>query len=86
MHKGDDRYPEIGPKYRVDADEVLPFIRKHFPTAHAEGSTGPERTWWVPDLSRDVTGVRMVAHSFPATTRWPQGDYFVRIEGGGSWA
>ena len=53
-----DRYPELGPKYRVATIEAcLEMVRKRFPAAYMEGSTGAERTFFVER--------RLVAHAWP---------------------
>lgn len=60
-----DRYPELGPKCTAVAfDDALEQVRKKWPRAHAEGSTGYERTWW--------SGEQLVAHHWPKRARDPE--------------
>ena len=58
-----DRYPEIGPKEWVpDLWAAQGRVRAVYPKAACEGSTGPERTFWIngPDGQRDC-----IAHTWP---------------------
>ncbi len=56
-----DRYRDIlGGRVRVIGfDEVVRLVREDWPDAYAEGSMGPERTWWVRGEDE------IVAHSVP---------------------
>jgi hypothetical protein len=43
-----DLHPDLGPRQRiVSAELALRLVREVWPGAYAEGSTGPERSWWV---------------------------------------
>lgn len=58
-----DLHPELGAKQRFeDFEAVVDAVRAVWATAYAEGSTGPERSWWV----RDGSGAAvLVGHSWP---------------------
>lgn len=56
-----DRYPGLGTRETFSTfEEVIARVRKSFPRAVAEGSTGSERSWVIslPD------GDQLVAHSW----------------------
>lgn len=78
-----DRYHSLGAKRRVtDFDDALIKVREHFPKAYAEGSTGPERTFWVrqdPDNPFDAPS-DLVAHFWKTPVK-VHNVYFVRIKG-----
>ncbi len=87
-----DRYGDaLGPRERVRATTcvtVLDRVRLLHPTAHAEGSTGFERSYWVakglklePNTTYvgDVFGrYELVAHSWPV--RGHAQDFWLRIK------
>ncbi|AOG02996.1 hypothetical protein BSY19_5134 (plasmid) [Bosea sp. RAC05] len=53
-----DRYPQLGPRSAAATDdEAMRLVRAIHPTAHKEGSTGFERSWWM--------GRILVAHQWP---------------------
>ena len=67
-----DRYSKLGPKKPLDQPEdALQRVREFWPTAYQEGSTGPERTWWV----RSDAGNMVVAHHWQTD----RGNWFIRI-------
>lgn len=52
-----DRYPHLGSLHTfADEEDMILMVHRYFPDAHAEGSTGSERTWW--------SGINLVAHSW----------------------
>ncbi len=52
------RYPELGPKRRVTSlEEAMQSVKNRYPQAYSEGSTGPERSFWVDG--------RFVAYAWP---------------------
>lgn len=61
-----DRYSFLGPRTLVaDFEAALATVRRTWPTAYAEGSTGAERTFYVG--TSDNAG--MVAHCWPRRFR-----------------
>jgi hypothetical protein len=57
-----DLFPELGPKRRYGCfEDCLAVVRAYHPTVHAEGSCGPERTFWV--------GRRVVGHCWVVKNR-----------------
>lgn len=61
-----DRYSFLAPRILVaDFEAALLTVRKIWPTAYAEGSTGAERTFYV-GLS---DGAGLVAHCWPRRFR-----------------
>ena len=53
-----DRYPSLGRKITAATEqEAMDLVRAVWPSAHKEGSTGFERSWWV---EREL-----VAHQWP---------------------
>lgn len=69
-----DRYKFLGEKTRVkDFDEALSRVREVWERAGAEGSTGPERTFFV-SVEKDLG---LVAHCWPV--RGKRDEMFLRI-------
>jgi hypothetical protein len=61
-----DRYPFLGRKIPVaDLDAALAHVRLTWPKAGMEGSTGPERTFFVSVEG----GLGLVAHCWPRKSR-----------------
>jgi hypothetical protein len=70
-----DRYPHLGPKRVISTwESVIDFVRVTYPNAYAEGSTGAERSWWIPGKPAIHIG-----HSWPINERNSRSAYFVRL-------
>lgn len=64
--------PKLGPAKRVASFEAaLDAIREFYPNAYVEGSTGPERSFWV---ENEAVGI-----AWPIRVRNPELGYFVRL-------
>jgi hypothetical protein len=64
-----DRYKKLGKKMEIDAPEQARLlVQEYWPNAFQEGSTGPERTWWV----RAGGETMLVAHHWqePRSGKW----------------
>ncbi len=67
-----DIHKELGQKQTVDSEEaVLSLVRDHYPNAFQEGSTGPQRTWWI----RQDKEIILIGHSWLNRA----GKYSVRV-------
>lgn len=63
MTRVSGRYPFLGPAVLVEGgfEGALAHVRELWPTASAEGSTGPERTFFV----KTEEGSGLVGHYWP---------------------
>jgi hypothetical protein len=75
-----DIHQNLGPKTFVpdDWEALILRVRAIWPDAWAEGSTGPERSWWTRDESApDYDGIwALIGHSWPKKT----GGYWLRLK------
>ncbi len=72
-----DLYKKLGPR-RVypNFEAVLREVRLVYPLAYAEGSTGPQRSWWV----ATATGTVLIGHSWPLYASRPDGEQYLRLK------
>lgn len=67
-----DTHQELGPKEFVRFDEMLTLVRRRWPTASVEDSTGFERSFWV--------NGGLVAHAWPIYADWRDEAMWIRIK------
>lgn len=69
-----DIHPDLGPRTRVaTVEKALAAVRKVWPQAYLEGSTGFQRSFWV-DLAGEA---ELVGHCWEI--RGISGDFWLRV-------
>jgi hypothetical protein len=72
-----DIHKELGRRQIFrDFEAVLRKVRSVYPEAYAEGSTGPERSWWI----RTDDGMILIGHSWPIRSSKPQNEQYLRLK------
>ncbi len=72
-----DIHKHLGPR-RIYPDfaAVLHKVRAVYSKAYAEGSTGPQRSWWI----RTESGTVLIGHSWPVYVNRPGGEQYLRLK------
>jgi hypothetical protein len=73
-----DIHPDLGPRSRVSSiEEALTHVRKVWPSAWREGSTGFQRSFWVKDAGGEAV---LVGHCWEIRGR--EDDFWLRVKAG----